>query len=426
MADNVITVDNLSKLYRLDHQSRRPDSFRELLSNAVTAPFQRLRAMHGKATRSTEDFWALKDVSFSVPRGSVVGLIGRNGAGKSTLLKILSRIVEPTQGSIRLRGRVASLLEVGTGFHPELTGRENIFMNGSILGMKRREIERQFDAIVSFAEIERFLDTPVKRYSSGMYVRLAFAVAAHLDPEILIVDEVLAVGDSEFQKKCLGKMQEVAQGGAGRTVVFVSHNMAAVRSLCNTAIMLKSGTLYAQGGVEKIVAEYLASARHTAEPQVTFRRPDKAKLWMASAELLINGQTSANAEMGDTLSVRVRFQSDFPTKHPRLGLVVTNAAGDKLINTNNHFQPAKELSTALQDGTITCHLGQLPLVAGLYSVSLWFGDLTTDHHVASDALSFALTEKDIWGSGRVPNAESSLLWWPSSFAVEPVQPTAAS
>ena len=211
---------------------------------------------------ATEEFWALKDVSFEVKRGEVLGIIGRNGAGKSTLLKILSRITEPSEGRVTIKGRVASLLEVGTGFHPELTGRENIYLNGAILGMTRAEIKRKFDEIVAFAEVEKFLDTPVKRYSSGMYVRLAFAVAAHLEPEILVVDEVLAVGDAEFQKKCLGKMSEVASGG--RTVLFVSHNMAAVTSLCSRAVLLVGGKLGRQGDVAETVGAYLGDGRASA------------------------------------------------------------------------------------------------------------------------------------------------------------------
>ena len=254
-----ISVRNLGKMYRLAHQGKRTDSFREAITSTVLAPFRRISQLRG-TDETQEEFWALKDVSFDVQPGEVVGIIGRNGAGKSTLLKILSRIVEPTEGEIRLRGRVASLLEVGTGFHPELTGRENIYLNGSILGMKRREIDKKFDEIVDFAEVEKFLDTPVKRYSSGMYVRLAFAVAAHLDPEILIVDEVLAVGDAEFQKKCLGKMKEVATG-TGRTVLFVSHNMAAIRSMCNSCVLLRHGVLDDVGPTSRVLQKYHGSGK---------------------------------------------------------------------------------------------------------------------------------------------------------------------
>jgi lipopolysaccharide transport system ATP-binding protein len=261
-ADIAISVEKLGKSYMVGHQSVRAERYtalRDVISRNVRNLARKTRDMfHGRAIvqgDEVEEFWALKDVSFEVARGDVVGVIGRNGAGKSTLLKVLSRITEPTEGRITIAGRVASLLEVGTGFHPELTGRENIFLNGAILGMTRAEIRAKFDEIVAFAEVERFLDTPVKRYSSGMYVRLAFAVAAHLEPEILVVDEVLAVGDSEFQKKCLGKMKDVA--GHGRTVLFVSHNMAAVRTLCRTSLLLSAGRLVAAGDTADVVLRYV-------------------------------------------------------------------------------------------------------------------------------------------------------------------------
>src|SRR6476660_1405880 len=235
MSNSAITIENLSKRYTIGHQRAKGDGIRHAFESAIRAPISWLRSRRQKKLEQV-DFWALKDVSLQISQGDVIGIIGRNGAGKSTLLKILSRITVPTTGVVRINGRIASLLEVGTGFHQELTGRENIFLNGAILGMSRNEIIRKFDEIVEFSEIEEFLDTPVKRYSSGMYVRLAFAVAAHLEPEILIVDEVLAVGDVSFQKKCLGRMEDVAKGG--RTVLFVSHNMAAVRALCSRVIVL--------------------------------------------------------------------------------------------------------------------------------------------------------------------------------------------
>ncbi|KAF5051010.1 Vitamin B12 import ATP-binding protein BtuD [anaerobic digester metagenome] len=251
-SDIAIRVNGLGKKYRIAHETASYKTLGETLTRAVKAPFRRLT---GEASsRSTEEFWALKDVSFEVKRGEVVGIIGRNGAGKSTLLKILSRITTPTEGTVEVHGRIGSLLEVGTGFHPELSGRENIYLSGSILGMKRSEIDAKFDEIVKFAEMEKFLDTPVKRYSSGMYVRLAFAVAAHLEPEILIVDEVLAVGDAAFQKKCLGKMGDVAR--LGRTVLFVSHNMQAVTSLCTTGILLKNGEIAYFGNISDTIKEY--------------------------------------------------------------------------------------------------------------------------------------------------------------------------
>ncbi len=262
MSVPIIQIEKLGKRYRIAHQAERHRyvALRDVLADTTRSVARRLWSLvatsRGNAsTRTEEDFWALRNVSFDVQEGEVLGIIGRNGAGKSTLLKILSRITEPTEGRVRVRGRVASLLEVGTGFHPELTGRENIFLNGAILGMTRAEIRRKFDEIVAFAEVDKFLDTPVKRYSSGMYVRLAFAVAAHLEPEILLVDEVLAVGDAQFQKKCLGKMGAVARGG--RTVLFVSHNMVAVRSLCGRAVLLANGEMEKVGPVGQLVAAYV-------------------------------------------------------------------------------------------------------------------------------------------------------------------------
>ncbi|CAN5376304.1 ABC transporter ATP-binding protein [soil metagenome] len=258
MPESIITVQNLSKRFILNHEGdgRRYKALRDVVTNGVKGIFQGRRKAK---TSSTEEFWALKDLNFDIQQGDRVGIIGRNGAGKSTLLKVLSRITEPTSGSIKINGRVASLLEVGTGFHPELTGSENIFLNGAILGMSRAEIRRKFDEIVAFAEVEKFLDTPVKRYSSGMYVRLAFAVAAHLEPEILVVDEVLAVGDAEFQKKCLGKMQTVS--GEGRTVIFVSHNMLAVKSLCTKGILLNKGKIESIGEMESVISSYITGAK---------------------------------------------------------------------------------------------------------------------------------------------------------------------
>src|ERR1700693_1942880 len=273
-SETLISLENVGKLYYIKHKgsTERYTTLRDVITRGVRAPFASFSKARVRTDSnapltngsglvhsgvSSEDFWAIKDVSFKVNQGDVIGIIGRNGAGKSTLLKILSRITEPTAGRIKLKGRVASLLEVGTGFHAELTGRENIFLNGAILGMSRAEIRSKFDEIVAFAAVEQFLDTPVKRYSSGMYVRLAFAVAAHLEPEILIVDEVLAVGDAEFQKKCLGKMREVATGG--RTILFVSHNMQAVSVLCNRGMFLHAGSLEYTGSTKEAIDRYISS-----------------------------------------------------------------------------------------------------------------------------------------------------------------------
>jgi lipopolysaccharide transport system ATP-binding protein len=254
MSNLAISVTDLGKQYRIGGRQERHETFMAALTAAMASPFRRLSKI-GKPVPAEQLFWALRNISFELNQGEVLGIIGRNGAGKSTLLKLLSRITEPTEGRMEIHGRLGSLLEVGTGFHPELTGRENIYLNGTILGMKRREVSRKFDEIVEFSGIEQFLDTPVKRYSSGMYVRLAFAVAAHLEPEILVVDEVLAVGDVEFQKKCLGKMSEVA--GAGRTILFVSHNMGAVKTLCSRAMLIHEGKVVTNGQVEETVAAYL-------------------------------------------------------------------------------------------------------------------------------------------------------------------------
>lgn len=265
MSNVAIRVEGLHKQYRLGGAQQRYKTLRDSIANAALRPFRRWRNKDHQDPVDTSLFWALKDVSFEIKAGEVVGVIGRNGAGKSTLLKVLSRITEPTSGYAEIHGRVGSLLEVGTGFHPELSGRENIYLNGAILGMKRTEVERKFDEIVSFAEVEQFVDTPVKFYSSGMYLRLAFAVAAHLDPEILLVDEVLAVGDRRFQDKCLGKMGDVARGG--RTVLLVSHNMGAISSICNTCLLLDGGGLKRLGVASSIIAEYISASRDGNGPE---------------------------------------------------------------------------------------------------------------------------------------------------------------
>jgi len=271
--DFAVCARNVSKSYRIVHE-QRATTFGESLVRKIRRPMAKLTA---------ETFWALKDLDFDIRKGDVVGIIGRNGAGKSTLLKILSRITAPTTGEITIRGRVGSLLEVGTGFHPELTGRENIFLNGAILGMKRREIEQKFDEIVDFSGVEQFLDTPVKRYSSGMYVRLAFSVAAHLDPEVMIVDEVLAVGDSEFQKKCLGKLQTVAQGG--RTIFFVSHNMQTVSQLCHSCFLLHSGRLVFSGPTPEAISAYVESQREVEQDSNPDQRPGTGEYRITSVHL---------------------------------------------------------------------------------------------------------------------------------------------
>jgi lipopolysaccharide transport system ATP-binding protein len=292
MALPIINIDQLGKCYQLAHKSRNQGTLRDLLTELAIAPLRRMRQLKGRDDDSLEEFWALRDVSFDVRAGDVIGIVGQNGAGKSTLLKILSRIVDPTQGKVTLRGRVASLLEVGTGFHPELSGRENIYLNGSILGMRKIEIDAKFDEIVQFAEVERFLDMPVKRYSSGMYVRLAFAVAAHLEPEILIIDEVLAVGDAQFQAKCLGRMKDVSTN-SGRTVLFVSHNLSAVSALCNRAVLLNKGRLVAQGPTAEVLSIYHGSYQRGYEQQLV-TSPALKWLGLANRRALDERRLDAN------------------------------------------------------------------------------------------------------------------------------------
>lgn len=334
MSDIAIRVEGLSKRYRLG-QPQRYKSLRESLASAVSSAIKGITAASsGQPTNEGRGpyIWALKDVSFEVTRGEIAGIIGRNGAGKSTLLKILSRITEPTSGYARIRGRVGSLLEVGTGFHPELTGRENIYLNGAILGMKKKEIDRKFDDIVQFAEIERFIDTPVKHYSSGMYVRLAFAVAAHLETEILLVDEVLAVGDAAFQKKCLGKMADVA--GDGRTVLFVSHNMGAITSLCKRAIWLDEGLKKLDGPASSVIRDYL-SVGNVASSQ--WRRPSKpivlAGVCINSVQILQDGRLSSSVRYDEEARVLIEYDVLDALRDVSVLLRITDALGNVLLTT---------------------------------------------------------------------------------------------
>ena len=326
MSDTAIRVDNLSKSFRLKHQVKH-DSLRETISHACTVLFNRTQR-RDSSLASSEEFWALKNVSFEIQPGEALGIIGRNGAGKSTLLKIISRITRPTEGSVEITGRVGSLLEVGTGFHPELSGRENIHLNGSILGMKRADLVRKFDEIVSFAEIERFLDTPVKRYSSGMYTRLAFAVAAHLEPEILVVDEVLAVGDARFQKKCLGKMDEVAQ--AGRTILFVSHNMTAISRLCRRAIWIDGGQIRRAGDSDEVIKAYLSEeTSQVPERQWAFPgdAPGDDRIRLIGARVLQLDQVTSVVDINKSAQVQIDFQVLRPAENLISGINLYDSSG---------------------------------------------------------------------------------------------------
>ncbi len=333
MGKPVIGIEQLAKRYTL---SRRQSGggLRHAIQHALESP---LRWARSEKQQEDEQFWALRDVSCAIAEGEVVGIIGRNGAGKSTLLKILSRITEPTHGCVRIGGRVASLLEVGTGFHPDLTGRENVFFNGALLGMRRAEIRSKFDEIVAFAEVEKFIDTPVKRYSSGMYVRLAFAVAAHLEPEILLVDEVLAVGDAAFQKKCLGKMGEISKG-QGRTVLFVSHSIPAIAQLCTRALLLDGGTLKRDGTVDVVIAEYLrgcASDGGLMRTEAEFESlRTRKKLFFTSIHLADDkGNFSTELDVRHPFSVKVRYEVPRALKRVELSVRVVTADGRPVLTT---------------------------------------------------------------------------------------------
>lgn len=362
--DCSIRVEGISKRYLINHEKHATDALRHRIENALRRPFRWLRNGASNSDRPTrEEFWALQDVAFEIKQGDTVAIIGRNGAGKSTLLKILSRITEPTTGRIELRGRVASLLEVGTGFHQELTGRENIYLNGAILGMSRAEIRSKFDEIVAFSEIEKFLDTPVKRYSTGMYVRLAFAVAAHLEPEILIVDEVLAVGDAAFQKKCLGKMGEVAH--SGRTVLFVSHNMSAVQALCRHAIYLRNGRVRAMGPVEPLLNQYLAE---TGTPQ-GHRLASSVELG-PSFKLVGFEFTPNPVTTGRPMSFSLSFLARKAVTVSELSLLINSTQGSRvaLIDLRSLGLPLP--ISAGENWHIEGNIDSLPFVEGDYSVGL--------------------------------------------------------
>jgi len=416
MGDVAIRAEGLGKQYRIGERQKYK-ALRDTLTDALYVPLRKARSLFGGSNcdRVAETtIWALKDVSFEIIQGEVVGVIGRNGAGKSTLLKILSRITEPTRGFVDVCGRVGSLLEVGTGFHPELTGRENVYLNGSIIGMRKGEIDRKFDEIVAFAEIEQFLDTPIKFYSSGMYMRLAFSVAAHLEPEILLVDEVLAVGDAVFQKKCLGKIGDVAK--SGRTVVFVSHNLAAIRSICQKCIVLEKGQLALSGNANHCVDYHLSGTfKSTNGSSVVFSNPSKQRLRMRAAAIICNESPSTRALMGDTMAISVKFASDMPIRRPQLGFTVSNQEGISILHGSNRYQPSPEFDTPVTEGEIRCDLGMVPLSAGQYSITLYFGDQGEDTHVVKDALYFEVLEKDVWGCGKIHPSNVSSLWWPTNF-----------
>lgn len=420
MSDSVIEVKDLSKSYIISHEGQeRYTALRDVVTQKLKTIFsfpKHLRQQNSHQNSSKEEFWALKDVSFNIKRGDRIGIIGRNGAGKSTLLKILSRITHPTHGEIRIKGRVASLLEVGTGFHAELTGRENIFLNGAILGMSRSEIKRKFDEIVDFAEVEQFLDTPVKRYSSGMYVRLAFAVAAHLDPEILIVDEVLAVGDAQFQKKCLGKMEDVSKN-LGRTVLFVSHNMGAIKALCTSSIILHKGKKILQGDVFESLAKYMSFDQSQLNSQTRYNTeiiPLGKKMFIQEVEMF----DDQNLQYFQ-LHLNLKIQSSIKTRIG-INIRIKDGMGFAIAAGFTHYFIPDLHSINTGENNIEIITVNIPFASGTYKISFELvipGIETFD--TLEDCLNFELNNDGIakrnygivqdWGIGSTEIKFKSII-----------------
>ena len=424
MSDIAIRVENLSKVYNIGALKQRHDTLRDHLAHSVRSLFGRTGGsshLSGQtlATKvrspmwdrvGAETFWALNNISFEIKRGEVLGIVGRNGAGKSTLLKVLSRITDPSNGRIEIYGRVGSLLEVGTGFHPELTGRENVFLNGAILGMRKAEIARRFDEIVDFSGVEKFIDTPVKRYSSGMRVRLAFAVAAHLEPEILIVDEVLAVGDAEFQRKCLGKMENVAE--QGRTVLFVSHNMGAVQDLCHKGITLQDGKIVFSGTSKEAIDYYL----HNIEGGTGACRPHIVDLSKAPSrrvgcsrllrrlELFTDGgkAVTGGLPIGASLTARIHFHLEKPSDHVNPSIAFDNLLGQRIFSAHSVYQPGLPQGPWIGEHTFVCEIPSLTLIPGEYKIKVSLDAYGSPADSIEDAARILIAPSDYYGTGKIP------------------------
>jgi len=402
-----IKIHNLGKRYSVQHSSHGSQykTFRESVMNSATAAFRRLTGAQREDT--DEDFWALKELDIEIQPGEVVGVIGRNGAGKSTLLKILSRITKPTTGHAEIHGRVGSLLEVGTGFHPELTGRENIFLNGAIMGMSRREITCLFDQIVDFSEIEDFLDMPVKRYSSGMYVRLAFAVAAHLEPEIMLIDEVLAVGDAGFQKKCMRKMQDVTK--EGRTIVFVSHNMGSMGSLCEQVFWLEQGRLKQQGEAKTIISQYMSEGAINNERFMDLRAATnsneqrRARLTIQALEW----RSDVPPKHGEPLSIRIHYEANANVADVSCGIGFSSVEGTRILTIDSDYYGVRHDLSRGREGWVEMTIDELPLGPGVYSLDI--GARSGDSHGLTYRCGFTLIEV-LPG----PTTPQMLATWPGS------------
>jgi lipopolysaccharide transport system ATP-binding protein len=406
MSEVAISVQGLSKRFRIGAKESSADSLLQSIAHSLSAPFRNYKNLKKLTRFDKEDetvFWALKDINFEVKRGEVLGIIGHNGAGKSTLLKILSRITEPTSGEIQLNGRVSSLLEVGTGFHPDLTGRENVFMNGTILGMTKKEIDRKFDEIVEFSGVEQYIDTPVKFYSSGMKIRLGFAVAAHLEPEILIVDEVLSVGDIGFQRKCLGKMNEVA--GSGRTVLFVSHNMAAVENLCTEGMLLDHGKSIFLGSVHDVVRQYISIFRPQDNKAFFTQATKRSGSGIAQFKSFwFENKESRRVELvksGETILLNFRIESKKELQHVDIGFSIHREEDDQLLFILYSSYTGKFFELKEGENDLTCTINSLPLPEGRFLVKV---QLMTQGEVLDAPLAgggyMEVVEGDFYGTGQ--------------------------
>jgi len=408
---SAITVEHLSKRYRLGHQVKRAATTGEAVKSALTAPFRYLKYRMSDATEE-DTLWACRDITFEVKQGEVLGIIGANGAGKSTLLKILSRITDPSEGRAIIRGRVNALLEVGVGFHPELTGRENIFLNAALHGLNSRETKSKLDAIVEFSGVERFLDTPVKRYSSGMRVRLGFAVAAHLDPEILIVDEVLAVGDLSFQNKCLGKMKDVTS--EGRTVIFVSHNMPAVQHLCDSCLMLERGRVVANGETEKVIKRYIennqqSSIQGTRADLSNARREGNGSARFEWVELLDEkNQPMQEFQMGTDMTFRMAVKSKVEISQAKAAVMISDTMGRVIVELSSEKHANTHFSLKSDSGVLISATVRNPnFLPGRYSVKITLKDVRAGQMIDSiqAAHSFDVVPSNVYGTGRIMQSD---------------------
>jgi len=422
--DIAIKVENLSKRYRIGLKEEMNDSIGTAIFDFIKSPlrnYRKYRSLYrfddvNPSVKSNSDpnssdiIWALRNVYFEVKIGDVLGIIGGNGAGKSTLLKILSRITDPTSGNAEIRGRVASLLEVGTGFHQELTGRENVYLNGTILGMTKKEVDHKFDEIVDFSGVEKFIDTPVKRYSSGMKVRLAFSVAAHLEPEVLMVDEVLAVGDTEFQEKCLGKMDDI--GKSGRTVLLVSHNMAAIQSLCNRCFVLKNGELIFEGLAGDAIEKYLEQFNPDIAGRLSEyeKRDGDGRARFTSLGFEDNwGNSIQSLQMGEDLNIKLGFRCNGSIQDPRFSVILKDQLGHRMIAARSHISFGK-LPQSKSGGIVTCKIPSVPLLPGRYfaTISLYDGrNMLIDR--LRDISNVRIIPANIYGTGQIPDLQDCLI-----------------